>query len=268
MNKSITDEEETLGPTLSFGNYDLLEPIGERGGMGIVYRAIQLNPRREVAPEAYQDRDRCHRGAYCAVQDRSRIGCQFSIIQTLFAYSNSASMTANSSIRCRSLKVEAFTASCGTSDVSRVAQLRKSSEPSLMRWPTPMSGKIIHRDLKPPNILFDDAQNPMIIDFGCAKRLEADADEGLTADGVPLGTWRYMPPEQAERPGEVDEKADIFSLGAVLYECLVGRPPYQAASVLDTIKHLRDPTFEPPKPREFNPEIDRDLEAICLECVK
>ncbi len=258
-------EEETLGPTLSFGNYNLLEPIGERGGMGIVYRAIQLHPRREVALKRIKtgvDASQEHIARF-KLEVESVANFDHPNIVRIFEFGEhdgelfySMQLVRGGSLH-RKLQDEHLLScrSAATIIRSLAVALTYAHE-----------RKIIHRDLKPPNILFDDEQRPLIIDFGCAKRLETEAN--LTADGAPLGTWRYMPPEQAERPGEVDERADIFSLGAVLYECLVGRPPYQAASVLDTIKHLRDPKFEPPLPRELNPEIDRNLEAICMECIK
>ncbi|HEV3417431.1 MAG TPA: protein kinase, partial [Pirellulales bacterium] len=124
---------------------------------------------------------------------------------------------------------------------------------------------VIHRDLKPANVLIDSARRPHITDFGLAKH--AGADSGLTATGQVLGTPSYMPPEQAA--GEVSAigpAADIYSLGAVLYAALTGRPPFQAATPLDTLMQVC--SSDPVSPRLLNPAVSRDLATICLKCLE
>ena len=93
---------------------------------------------------------------------------------------------------------------------------------------------MIHRDLKPPNILIDQSGNPRVTDFGLAKRLQADS--GLTGSGQIMGTPSYMPPEQAGgKRGDVGPAADVYALGATLYALVTGRPPFQAATAMDTV---------------------------------
>jgi WD40 repeat protein len=124
---------------------------------------------------------------------------------------------------------------------------------------------VIHRDLKPANILLDQAGNPRVTDFGLAKKLEADS--GLTGSGQIMGTPSYMPPEQAGgRRGEVGPAADVYALGATLYALVTGRPPFQAATPMDTL--LQVISDEPVSPRRLNASVPLDLETICLKCLE
>ncbi len=124
---------------------------------------------------------------------------------------------------------------------------------------------VIHRDLKPGNILLDQKGNPRVTDFGLAKKLEGDS--GLTGSGQIMGTPSYMPPEQAGgKRAAVGPAADVYALGATLYALITGRPPFQAATAMDTV--LQVISDEPVPPRRLNPSIPRDLETISLKCLE
>ncbi len=124
---------------------------------------------------------------------------------------------------------------------------------------------VVHRDLKPANVLLAADGTPKITDFGLVKRLEGDS--GQTRTGSIVGTPSYMAPEQARGEGQnVGPAADQYSLGAILYELLTGRPPFQGASVLDTLEMVR--SREPVAPSQLQPKTPRDVETICLKCLE
>jgi ribosomal protein S27E len=123
---------------------------------------------------------------------------------------------------------------------------------------------ITHRDLKPSNIMLDAAGQPHLMDFGLAKREAGEVT--MTLDGVPLGTPAYMSPEQAKGEArQADRRTDVYSLGVILYELLTGERPFRG-NVRMLIKQVIED--QPPKPRNLDSHIPRDLETICLKCLE
>jgi WD40 repeat protein len=123
---------------------------------------------------------------------------------------------------------------------------------------------ILHRDLKPSNVLFGEDGTPKISDFGLAKKL---GEQGKTVTGEVLGTPSYMAPEQAAgKNRDVGPASDTYALGAILYHCLTGRPPFKAATVAYTLYQVM--TEGPTPPGRINPDVPEALEAICLRCLE
>jgi len=123
---------------------------------------------------------------------------------------------------------------------------------------------VIHRDLKPANVLLGEDGTPKITDFGLAKKLD---NAGQTASGAIMGTPSYMAPEQAGgKSKEIGPAADVYALGAILYELLTGRPPFKAATVMDTLMQVV--MDEPVPPSQLQPKTPRDLETVCLKCLR
>ena len=123
---------------------------------------------------------------------------------------------------------------------------------------------IVHRDLKPTNVLYTSDGVPKITDFGLAKRI--DSDDGQTESGQIMGSPSYMAPEQARgHSRNVGPPADVYALGAILYDMLTGRPPFKGETPMETVRQVLDD--DPVTPSRLVPRVPRDLETICLKCL-
>ena len=244
-----------------FGDYELLDEIG-RGGMGIVYRARQVRLDRTVALKMILtgqlagdvDVQRFHTEAEAAAQlNHPGIVPIYEVGEHEGHHYFSMGFIEGESLAARLNE--------GPLPPREAAEITKKIARAIAYA---HQKKVIHRDLKPANILVDTEGEPKVTDFGVAKNFETDS--GLTVTGQVLGTPGYMPPEQAA--GEMDKigpAADIYSLGAVLYALLTGRPPFQSANAVDALVAVMEQ--EPVAPRHLNPKIPRDLETICLVCL-
>jgi tRNA A-37 threonylcarbamoyl transferase component Bud32 len=245
-----------------FGEYELLEELA-RGGMGVVYKARQVKANRIVALKMIlsgqfaneEDVRRFHAEAQAAAKlEHPNIVPIYDVGECDGQHYFSMAY-----VKGQTLKELVADGPLPSGRAARFAELISDAVGYAH------SQGIVHRDLKPANVIVDLGDNPRVTDFGLAKELDADSD--LTATGQVMGTPSYMPPEQAA--GKIDQigpRSDVYALGAILYELLTGRPPFQAASVLDILNAVLHQ--DPVPPRTLNPALERDLETICLKCLQ
>ncbi len=245
-----------------FGQYELLEEVG-RGGMGVVYKARQRPMDRIVAVKMILS------GRLASEADVRRFHHEVQVAGRLrhphivgiheadqLEGQHYYSMPYIEGITLRERAAD------GQMPLTTVAQLMKSVAEAVQ---FAHEHGILHRDLKPSNVLLTSEDVPHITDFGLAKRVEDEP--GLTRTGEIVGTPSYMSPEQAAGcTEEVGSATDVYALGAVMYYALTGRPPFLSETAVDTL--LQVVHQEPVPPSQWRPEVQGDLETICLKCMR
>ncbi|MBC8351988.1 MAG: protein kinase [Planctomycetes bacterium] len=261
------DTNANLGLGL-IGDYELLDELG-RGGMGIVYLARQRSIDRIVALKVIR-RDQLeslHPESQRSVVDRFH---QESMAAAKLEHNNIIRLYEVGEHEGQQFFSMQYVPGQSLSDLLREGPLESHRAAGYMASVASAvvaahEAGILHRDLKPQNVMLDENTDQVLVaDFGLAKLMEGE--EQLTIAGEVMGTPSYMPPEQAKDASRVTAQSDVYSLGATLYHLLTAKPPFQAATVVETIRQVID---EPPvAPTQLNPAIDRDIETICMKCLE
>jgi tetratricopeptide (TPR) repeat protein len=250
----------------TFAGYELLEEVG-RGGMGVVFKARHKSLDRVVAlkvlrsDDTGEERKRFDREAQAVARlQHPNIVQVYEVGETAGQAFVSLEFVDGQSLarRLHGTPLPARRAAALVEILARAMHYAHEKG-------------VIHRDLKPANVLLAgtpdtrlEACIAKVADFGLAKQLDTQGD---TQSGAVLGTPSYMAPEQAEaRSAAIDRRTDIYGLGAILYELLTGRPPFRADTPLQTLKQVVE--AEPARPRLLNAAVPRDLETVCLKCLR
>ncbi|MDX1929682.1 MAG: serine/threonine-protein kinase [Pirellulaceae bacterium] len=251
--------------------YQILDELG-RGGMGVVYRALQPALRRQVALKMIAQG--VHAGQSELMRFRREAEATAALHHPYIAQVydvgelDGQPYIAMELIQGRALSEHLLSQPLRFEEAARLlVRLAQAIQHA-------HASGIVHRDLKPQNILLEsfpddiresDELRPKIVDFGLAKRIEPSAT--VTSTGIIVGTPSYMSPEQATGNNAlVGPSTDIYALGAILYEALAGRPPFKGVSPIETLTQVR--TAEPVRPSVLRPGLPRDLETICLKCLQ
>ncbi len=269
LERGLSSEVPDGTPPLSrVGDYELIEEIA-RGGMGVVYKARQLSLGRIVAlkmiltghlaSEAEMQRFRTEARSAAALQHPGIVAIhEVGEHEGLLYFSMDLVEGRNLAQIIRDGPWPAARAAQCVRDVAEAVHYAHEHG-------------VLHRDLKPSNVLVDSEGKPRVTDFGLAKRLTDASGEAqdteFTMSGQVLGSPNFMPPEQAAgRHRELTPTSDVYSLGALLYHMLTGRPPFLADNIPATLRLVCE--TEPVSPRLLAPALPRDLETICLKCLQ
>ena len=249
-------------PLAEFGEYEIIREIA-RGGMGVVYKARHRKLDRVVALKMIlggkvSSRDQINRFYHEA---RAVAGLQHPGIIPVYEVGQFDGLHFFAMEYVQGASLRELTRDNPLPIRSVIAYLRQIAD--AVQYAHDQG--ILHRDLKPSNVLIDESDRARVMDFGLAKQLDDDSE--MTRTGQILGTASYMPPEQAlGQQKQIDERSDVYSLGALLYTLVTGRPPFQADSSAATLLQVIE--SEPVALRVLNRDIDRDLETICLKCLE
>jgi eukaryotic-like serine/threonine-protein kinase len=244
-----------------FGDYELLGEIA-RGGMGIVYRARQVKLNRVVALKMILS------GRFATEEEVQRFQREAEAAASL-DHPHIVPIYEVGRHRGRSFfSMKLIEGGSLSKHLARLLHDPRAAARLMVTVARAVHDAhrrgFVHRDLKPANILLDASGHPHVTDFGLAKQIGKGGT--LTESGVILGTPSYMAPEQAAGRSDVSARADIYSLGAILYELLTGRPPFRAETVMETVVQVLE--VEPIPPSRVRSGVPRELEQICLKCLE
>jgi hypothetical protein len=245
-----------------FGDYELLEEIA-RGGMGVVWRARQTSLKRDVALKMIRN------GALAGPDEVARFLREAEAAANL-QHPNIVAIHEVGEHDGQHYFSMDYVAG---RDLGTVVKDGPLSPQAAARYLKIIAEAVhfahqrgtLHRDLKPQNVLIDASDQPRVTDFGLAKIMKDDSR--MTQSGVVMGSPSYMPPEQAGgRHSDLGPASDVYSLGAMLYELLTGRPPFRGSTPMATLLEVLE--AEPTAPRRLKADIPPDLETICLKCLE
>jgi serine/threonine protein kinase len=261
--ETVLDELDARDKPWQLGNYEILEQIG-CGGMGVIYRARQRHSRRIVAVKRVLSYRADSHGALERFRREAQAVASLDHPNILPIYEVSQSedglpffsmkLAEKGSLHDNAASLRDEPRKC----VQLMAKVALAVEYAHSRG-------VLHRDLKPGNILLNDCGEPLVSDFGLAKLLDGNND--LTRSLTTFGTAGFIAPEQAgDAAVDLNSAADVYSLGAVLFNLLAGRPPFLGSNPVSVIRQASE--TQAPKLRSLAPSLDRDLETICAHCLE
>src|SRR5216117_58456 len=261
--ETVLDELDARDKPWQLGNYEILEQIG-CGGMGVIYRARQRHSRRIVAVKRVLSYRADSRGALQRFRREAQAVASLDHPNILPIYEVSESedglpffsmkLAEKGSLREHLASLRDEPRKC----VQLMVKVARAVEYAHSRG-------VLHRDIKPGNILLDDRDEPLVSDFGLAKLLDGNND--LTRSLTTFGTAGFIAPEQAgDAAVDLTPAADVYSLGAVLFNVLAGRPPFLGSNPVSVIRQASE--TQAPKLRSLAPSLDRDLETVCARCLE
>src|SRR6266496_2558976 len=260
--ETVVDELDARDKPWQLGNYEILEQIG-CGGMGVIYRARQRHSRRIVAVKRVLSYRADSEGALQRFRREAQAVASLDHPNILPIYEVSESedglpffsmkFAENGSLHENVASLRYEPRKC----VQLMAKVARAVEYAHSRG-------VLHRDIKPGNILLNDRGEPLVSDFGLAKMLDGN---DLTRSLTTFGTAGFIAPEQAgDAAADPTPAADVYSLGAVLFNLLAGRPPFLGSNAVSVIRKASE--TQAPKLRSLAPSLDRDLETICARCLE
>ncbi len=261
--ETVLEELDARDKPWQLGNYEILEQIG-CGGMGVIYRARQRHSRRIVAVKRVLSYRADSQGALQRFRREAQAVASLDHPNILPIYEVSESedglpffsmkLAEKGSLQENAASLRDAPRKC----VQLMTKVARAVEYAHSRG-------VLHRDIKPGNILLDDRDEPLVSDFGLAKLLDGNND--LTRSLTTFGTAGFIAPEQAgDAAVDLTPAADVYSLGAVLFNVLAGRPPFRGSNAVSVVRQASE--TQAPKLRSLAPSLDRDLETICARCLE